>query len=42
MRLKELETMKDIADKIDEIKLVVGAEGLKYLLPHANGEQKQS
>jgi hypothetical protein len=31
MRLKELETMKDIADKIDEIKLVVGADGLQKL-----------
>jgi regulator of protease activity HflC (stomatin/prohibitin superfamily) len=43
MRLKELETMKDIADKIDEIKLVVGADGLmKQLLPHTNGEAKPS
>ena len=32
MRLKELETMRDIADKIDELKLVVGAEGLKNLV----------
>ena len=32
MRLKELETMRDIAEKIDEIKLVVGADGLKNLL----------
>jgi hypothetical protein len=31
MRLKELETMKDVAEKIDEIKLVVGADGLKHL-----------
>jgi regulator of protease activity HflC (stomatin/prohibitin superfamily) len=31
MRLKELETMRDIAEKIDEIKLVVGADGLKQL-----------
>jgi regulator of protease activity HflC (stomatin/prohibitin superfamily) len=38
MRLKELETMKDIADKIDEIKLVMGAEGLGKLLPFANGK----
>jgi hypothetical protein len=37
MRLKELETMKDIAEKIDEIKLVMGADGLKNLLPFANG-----
>jgi regulator of protease activity HflC (stomatin/prohibitin superfamily) len=34
MRLKELETMKDIAEKIDEIKLVMGTEGLmKHFLP---------
>jgi regulator of protease activity HflC (stomatin/prohibitin superfamily) len=33
MRLKELETMKDIAEKIDEIKLVMGADGLKQLMP---------
>lgn len=33
MRLKELETMKEIAEKIDEIKLVMGADGLKGLLP---------
>ncbi len=33
MRLKELETMKDIAEKIDEIKLVVGLDGLKQLMP---------
>ncbi len=32
MRLKELETMKEIADKIDEIKLVVGVGGAKDLL----------
>lgn len=36
MRLKELETMKDIAEKIDEIKLVMGAD-MKHLLPFANG-----
>lgn len=40
MRLKELETMKDIAEKIDEIKLVMGAEGLKTLLPFANGAKE--
>jgi regulator of protease activity HflC (stomatin/prohibitin superfamily) len=40
MRLKELETMKEIAEKIDEIKLVMGAEGLKSLLPFTNGEAK--
>lgn len=38
MRLKELETMKDIADKIDELKLVVGLDGLKGVLPLADGK----
>jgi regulator of protease activity HflC (stomatin/prohibitin superfamily) len=38
MRLKELETMKDIADKIDEIKLVMGTDGLARLLPLTNGK----
>lgn len=38
MRLKELETMKDIAEKIDEIKLVMGADGLAKILPLANGK----
>lgn len=33
MRLKELETMKDVAEKIDELKLVVGGEGLRGLMP---------
>jgi hypothetical protein len=37
MRLKELETIKEIAEKIDEIKLVMGADGLKHLLPFADG-----
>ena len=37
MRLKELETMKDIAEKIDEIKLVMGTDGLRGLLPYAGG-----
>ena len=37
MRLKELETMKDIAEKIDEIKLVMGTDGLRGLLPFTNG-----
>src|SRR6185295_6637095 len=40
MRLKELETMKEIAEKIDEIKLVMGAEGLKHLMPFANGAKE--
>jgi regulator of protease activity HflC (stomatin/prohibitin superfamily) len=38
MRLKELETMRDIAEKIDEFKLVLGTDGLKNLLPYANGK----
>jgi hypothetical protein len=38
MRLEELETMKDIADKIDEIKLVVGLDGMKALLSLASGK----
>lgn len=38
MRLKELETMKDIAEKIDEIKLVMGVDGLKGFLPLASGK----
>lgn len=38
MRLKELETMRDIAEKIDEIKLVMGTDGLGKLLPFANGK----
>jgi hypothetical protein len=33
MRLKELETMKDIAEKIDEIKLVMGTDGLAQMFP---------
>ncbi len=41
MRLKELETMKDIAEKIDEVKLVVGADGLRGLWPLA-GERAQA
>lgn len=39
MRLKELETMRDIADKIDEVKLVVGTDGLKQLMPFVSGKQ---
>lgn len=39
MRLKELETMKEIAEKIDELKLVLGTDGLAHLLPHARGEK---
>ncbi len=38
MRLKELETMRDIAEKIDEIKLVMGMDGLEQLMPYTNGK----
>ena len=37
-RIEELETMKDIAEKIDEITLVMGADGLKGLMPYANSK----
>jgi regulator of protease activity HflC (stomatin/prohibitin superfamily) len=40
MRLKELETMKDIAEKIDEIKLVMGTDGLAKFLPFATGKDE--
>jgi hypothetical protein len=40
MRLKELETMKEIAGKIDELKLVLGAGDLKQLLPFADGKRE--
>jgi len=41
MRLKELETMKDIAEKIDEFKLVMGSDALmKNLMPYANGTKE--
>lgn len=42
MRLKELETMKEIAEKIDEIKLVMGGPGdvMKTLMPYANGTKE--
>ena len=33
LRLKELETMKDIASHIQEVRVVVGSDGLKTLLP---------
>ena len=36
LRLKELEALKDIAGRIDEIRVVVGAEGLLTLLPQAD------
>ena len=33
LRLKELEAIKDIAERIDEVRLVVGSDGLEKLLP---------
>ncbi len=33
LRLKELEAIKDIAEHIDEVRLVVGSDGLDKLLP---------
>jgi hypothetical protein len=33
LRLKELEAIKDIAERIDEVRLVVGSDGLDKLLP---------
>ncbi len=33
LRLKELDAMKDIASRIQEVRVVVGADGLKSLLP---------
>jgi regulator of protease activity HflC (stomatin/prohibitin superfamily) len=40
LRLKELEALKDIAGTIDEIRLFVGAEGVKAMLPSlAAGER---
>jgi hypothetical protein len=33
LRLKELENMKEIAERIQELRLVVGADSLKALLP---------
>jgi regulator of protease activity HflC (stomatin/prohibitin superfamily) len=44
LRLKELESMKEIAARIHEVRVVVGADGLKSLLPagllnEANGKR---
>ena len=33
LRLKELESFKEIAGSIQEVRLVVGADSLKALLP---------
>jgi hypothetical protein len=35
MRLKELETLKQMAERIDEVRLVVGTDGLDKLLPRS-------
>jgi len=35
LRLKELEAIKEIAERIDEVRLVVGSDGLDKLLPAA-------
>lgn len=37
LRLKELETMKEVADRIDKLELVVGAMGLDALFPATRG-----
>ena len=33
LRLKELESLKDIAEKIGEVRLLMGADGIDKLLP---------
>jgi len=33
LRLKELEAMKEIAERIHEVRLVIGSDGLEKLLP---------
>ena len=33
LRLKELESLKEIASRIQQVRVVVGADGLKTLLP---------
>ncbi len=33
LRLKELEAMKEIAERIEEVRVVIGADGLGALLP---------
>jgi hypothetical protein len=38
MRLKELETMKEVAAHVDEIKLVLDADGLAKWLPLVDGK----
>jgi len=33
LRLKEIEALKDMAERIDEVRVVVGSDGLEKLLP---------
>ena len=33
LRLKELESLKEIASRIDKVQLVMGAQGMSSLLP---------
>jgi hypothetical protein len=33
LRLKELEALNDIAERIHEVRVVVGSDGLQHLLP---------
>ena len=33
LRLKELEAMKEIAERIEEVRVVIGADGFGALLP---------
>ena len=42
-RLKELETLKEMADRIGEVRVVVGSDGLEKLLPsQLLGEKRDS
>ena len=46
LRLKELESLKEIASRIHEVRVVVGADGLRSLLPAGllaeSGEKRES
>jgi regulator of protease activity HflC (stomatin/prohibitin superfamily) len=42
LRLKELDALKDIAEKIQEVRIVVGADGLANLLPAGLLAEKKS
>jgi hypothetical protein len=33
LRLKELETLKEVAHEIDEVRLVLGTDAMKAILP---------